>query len=379
MENKSPKVSIYEMIIFALAWIGGFWPTFHYFLRARFFYGNASIFDLIFLGICGLIAAIVLIICQNRPAVTLILGSIILGVFAYVSLFIMPIQVTLNSTSWDVIVGNITTEVGNIPMCLMILGGFLTIGGMLQIAAYCRYSLLENEKRGWRWIWLIEIPFTISAIAYWGLLNIFPQNSNISLIVCCFASGILVFFIALGFSHFKSIWTFLEIKQINKKPIKKPIIYLFRSTGLILCWVSFTGLILLSTMLDFEFTSSISEVDLQWNFFLSCGIGGLILIPFLIINNKPESHLGLLPLIALILIFIYSTWIATYLNSNIVTNLLPFDPAMGTVITALIMTYFFTITRYSKGNGIGIRAMGSIGLPLFLDDHGLLCNDSSNA
>ncbi len=79
MENKSPKVSIYEMIIFALAWIGGFWPTFHYFLRARFFYGNASIFDLIFLGICVLIAAIVLIICQNRPAVTLILGSIILG------------------------------------------------------------------------------------------------------------------------------------------------------------------------------------------------------------------------------------------------------------------------------------------------------------
>ena len=40
-------------------------------------------------------------------------------------------------------------------------------------------------------------------------------------------------------------------------------------------------------------------------FFPDCGIGGLILIPFLIINNKPESHLGLLPLIALILIFIY--------------------------------------------------------------------------
>ena len=88
---------------------------------------------LIFLGICVLIAAIVLIICQNRPAVALILGSIILGVFAYVSSSIMPIQVTSNTTSWDVIVGNITTEVGNIPMS-MILGGILTIGGTSQIA-----------------------------------------------------------------------------------------------------------------------------------------------------------------------------------------------------------------------------------------------------
>ena len=191
----------------------------------------------------------------------------------------------------------------------------------------------------------------------------------------------LVFYCTRYFPTLNQSWTLLEIKQINKKPIKKPIIYLFGRTQVLnLCWVSFTGLILLSSRCYISnLLVRISEVDLQWNFFLNCGIGGLILIPFLIINNKPESHLGLLPLIALILIFIYSTWIATYLNSNIVTNLLPFDPAMGTVITASIMTYFFTITRYSKGNGIGIRAHGEYWLTLFLDDHGLLCNDSSNA
>nr|MDO8111318.1 hypothetical protein [Candidatus Sigynarchaeota archaeon] len=346
------------VLLHIAAWLAFFWGPFHYALRTRFYFEGITVFDVIIFVVCLIAPTILLVLFRDRPAISFIAGTFCIAIFAYVSLFIIPTMDFPNTTTLITLAPGIQTQVGHVPMSLLIGSAVLGMGGFLQIHAYKLTASPVGETASFRGRMIDVLPFSVAPILYWLSMFIFPQNSNVSLVIICAASAFMIIIEAFHFNSLVGGWSFPDIATINTRSLPGMKIQALRAMLLWLAWGVFSVVMFLSVVMYFVINVNFPRYMLIGAFFLNCAIGaGIVALLSVVIGRVPIIQ-HFLPMAAcLILLWQYESWIQT-------SSLPLVNPATGTVVAIFTWAFFQLFTRYSRGNATGVRGAGNLGLML---------------
>ncbi|HME51509.1 MAG TPA: hypothetical protein VKM55_04785 [Candidatus Lokiarchaeia archaeon] len=338
------------------AWLAFFWGPFHYALRTRFYFEGATVFDIIMFLACLLAPVFLLVLFRNHPVIMFIAGTFCAGIFAYASLFIMPIMNFWNTTTLITIAPGIQTQVGQVPMCLLIASSMLGMGGFLQIKAYEHATSSTGEIMSLRGMTRDVLPFGAAPLLYWLSMLVFPQNSNVSLVIICIASAFMIAVEAIFFKPLIAEWAFPGIATFNTRSMPDVKIQALRGFLLWIAWAVFSVVIFFGVVLYFVINVNYPQYVLIGAFLLDCAIGAGIVAALSIGFHWVPVIQHFLPLAAcLLLLWQYETWIQA-------DSLPMVNPVTGTVVIIFIWTFFRLFTLHSRGNATGVRGGGIIGL-----------------
>ena len=347
---------VWTVLLDAAAWLAFFWGPFHYALRTRFYFEGITVFDAIIFLACLIAPMILLVIFRDRPAIALISGTFCTGVFAYISLFIMPIVSFWNTTTLITLAPGIQTQVGHVPMCVLFGGAILGMGGFLQIKSYGHVMTVAGKASSFHVSMHEVFPFVIAPLLYWLSMLLFPQNTNVSLVIICVASASMIIVEASLFRPLVAEWTFPGVATYNTRSMPGMKIQALRATLLWIAWAVSSVVIFLGVVMFFVINRDYPLYVLVSAFFLDCVFGaGILAMVSILIHRVPVIQHFLSLAACLILLLQYEAWILT-------DNLPLVNPATGTVLIIFVWTFFRLFTRYSRGNATGVRGAGIVGL-----------------